>query len=179
MAGIHPLGDRAKAVAQARGIVVEIDEGAARPLFDPHRHEIDFGALENAFIEQLAGENKGVLALAVVAPAMERADEAFLAAVARAMRQPHAAVTAGILERFHPVLGVDHDHRVLEDIIQRIVAHLGDFFQAAGHLPDMRPELLLLQFEECGIVIADRWDQLGIGDPVGDCARAWLRCLGS
>ena len=54
--------------------------------------------LEQLVVEDVRAEDEGVLAFRVPAPAVERADEAVLGAVALAVRQLHAAVAAGVVD---------------------------------------------------------------------------------
>ena len=61
------------------------------------------------------------------------------------------------------LVDADDDHGLVEDLVDDEVAGLLDLLQAAGHLPDVRPELLLLEAVELRVVIAARVD------PVGPC----------
>ena len=168
IAGIETVSHRTKAFDQRRRAVVEINECAARPEFHAAGLEIDFGPVEQLFIEHLLAKYESVLALGVPAPAVERADKAGCLAIAWACGKPNTAVAAGIMECLYTGFGVDHDNGLFEYRILHIVPDLGDFFETAGHLPDMRPQLFLLQFKEGRIKITLRRDKLRIGDPVGN-----------
>ncbi len=166
-ARVKLVHDRAEAFQQRGGAVVEIDESAAAPGLDPAGFQRDPGRIELVLAEDLAPENKAVGPVEIVAPAVERADEARPGAIAAALDQPHAAVTADVVEGPDTVFRANDDNGLFEHAVFGIVADLGNFLQPAGHLPDMRPELLLFEREEARIVIAPGRNQFGIGHPVG------------
>src|SRR5204862_5556377 len=98
----------------------------------------------------LALGDAGVLAVEVVAPSVEAADE--LPAVAagvpgarRGVDQAAAPVRADVVVR--PDLlgaGADHDEGVVHDLVGQVVADLRDLLHPAGLLPDPGPQLVPL-----------------------------------
>jgi hypothetical protein len=46
------------------------------------------------------------------------------------------------------------DHGLVKDVVDHEIAGLFDLLQPARHLPDVRPELLTLEFVELAVVIA-------------------------
>jgi hypothetical protein len=65
------------------------------------------------------------------------------------------------VERLDLVLRrADDDDRVVHDLVDVEVAHVRDVVQAAGVLPDLRPELLLLELGELGGDVSLRRDVL-------------------
>ena len=155
--------------AQRRGVVVEVDPGAAAPDLAPHRHEVDVAGLQVVLGERPRLRDDGVRAVGAVAPAVERAGEPALARAA-ALDDPDATVAAGVLEGPHPaVVGAHDDDRLVEDLVLDEVAGARDLLEPAGHLPDPGPELLGLQREEVGVEVAL------LGDPVRDLHRVGHR----
>ena len=163
VARVHPVRHRAEAVAQGLGIVVEVDEGAARPFLAAHRHKVDLGMGEQFFGEDLPAVNESVFALCIPSPAVEWANQAVLGAVARAVGEPYAAMAAGVEEGLHAVFAAHDDHRLVEDGIFHIVADVWNFLEPGGHLPYLRPQPLLFELEERLVIIARGRDQLRIG----------------
>ena len=64
--------------------------------------------------------------------------------MAAARGQPLAAVPADIVmgDDF-AILGAHNDDRFVEDVVGVKIARIGDFFLAAGKLPDFAPQLVL------------------------------------
>ena len=165
---VVPGGERLDAVAQRRGVVVEVDPRAAAPELAPHRREGEIVGAQIVFVELLGAQHEGVLAVETPAPAVERADEA--ASRPAALHQLHAAVAAGV------VVGADgggvdahHDDGLVEDLVLDEVAGFGDLLEPARHLPDARPEQLGLQRVELRVVVPL------LGDPVHGLDRPWHR----
>jgi hypothetical protein len=164
VARIHAVGDGAETFAQAWRIGVEVDESAACPVFGANRGQIDLRAFKQIVAEDFASEDVRAFAFGIPAPAVERANKPGRAAMPGPLGQPHTAVTAGILEALYAVFRVNHQHRMFQQIVNRIIADLRNFLQPASHLPDMRPQMRLFEFKKFWIVIALRRNQLGIGD---------------
>ena len=165
VAGIEPVCHRPQALAQAGGVVVEVDKCATCPEIDAARDEVDFRLVEQFGAEHLLAENERVFTLGVPAPAVERTNKSCGLAIAWSRGKAHAAVAAGIVEGLYAVPGVDDDDRFVEDGVLDIIAKLRDFLQAAGHLPHVRPDFFIFQREKGGVIIAFGRDQFGIGDP--------------
>ena len=75
--------------------------------------------------------------------------------VPRAVGDLHAAVAARVLEGGDAaVLGAHHDDRLVEDRVLDVVVRPGDLLEPARHLPGPRPQLIGLELEEVGVVVA-------------------------
>ena len=91
-------------------------------------------------------EDVDVLAFQIVGPAMEAADETLLRAARailarRRADQPAAAMRAHIVISLERIgRGAHDDDRVIADLVGDEAADLGNFFDAAGHLPHLRPQ---------------------------------------
>ena len=151
---LQSVEHRADGLAETGRSVVEVDEHAAQRLLGAARAQREIGLVELALAEHVAAIDEGVLAFAVPAPAVERADEPLRLAVAVPRSELDPAMAAGVVERLHPVLCAHHQHRFAEVGIFDPVADLGDLLEAAGHLPDVRPQVLDLGLVERRIVIA-------------------------
>ena len=78
---------------------------------------------------------------------MERADE--LLGIAGALGEQGAAVGADIVKGAHlAIRAAHHQDGIVDDVIDNVVARIGDLVLAGGDLPDLGPELFLLQFVE-------------------------------
>ena len=78
--------------------------------------------------------------------------------VRRPMQSCVAAVRAHVVERLHRAVTLAHDDdRLVADLVLDPVAGSRDLLQAARHLPDMRPQVLLLELEELAVEIALTW----------------------
>ena len=166
-----PVDQRTDAVADRRSVVVEVDPGRADRGLDAAGDEVDIVRIELALAEQLLAVHERVLAVHVEAPAVERADEARRPAVAvivaLAARDRHAAVAAGVVIRLDPAFArVDDDHRLADVLVLDPVARLGDLLEPAGHLPDVRPQVVELGLVEFRIIIAFHRDPLRIADRI-------------
>jgi hypothetical protein len=130
--------------------------------------------VELALVEQVTAVDEGVLALGVPAPAVERADEALRLgiAVAAGCNQRYPAVAAGVVIGADPVPGPGDDHRAPEVGIFDPVADVLDRLEPAGHLPHVRPQLLVLELVEILVVIALGRNLLRIGDLEGNVGHA-------
>src|SRR5262249_40403157 len=101
-----------------------------------------------------------VLAVEAVAPAVERADEAVVACPATC-DDSDAAVTARVLEGAHAhVVGAQHDHRLIEDLVLGVIAGIRALLEPARHLPRARPQQLGFELIEIRVEVAL------LGDPV-------------
>src|SRR5439155_6814419 len=103
------------------------------------------------------------------APAVEGTDELFHSA--GTFDEHRAAMRADIVKR--PDLlgaGADDDDRIIENVVHDIVAGLGDLLQAAGDLPDLRPEMLAFKLMEAPIEEIDLRHEV-VADLVGGKAR--------
>ena len=171
--GFEPVDQRPDAVAHRRRVVIEVDPGGADRDFDPARDQVEIGVLQLLFGKQLLAVDEFILAMHVEAPAVERADEARLLAVPVVRRAQftglghagdrHAAVTACVVIGLDAACaGVDDDDRLADVAVFDPVAFVGDLFEAAGHLPDVRPEVVQLHLVEFRIVIALCRDALRI-----------------
>ena len=158
------VSERLDALEQRRGVPVEVDEGAATPFLQPARLEVELGLIELLRAEDLAVEHESVLAIHVEAPAVERADEAGVFAIAVTAGELDAAMAARIVEGFHARFGADDDDRLVEDPVLDPVADLRNLFQPGRHLPHLRPEILALEVVERLVVITLRRNPFGIGD---------------
>jgi hypothetical protein len=95
---------------------------------------------------------------------VKRADEALRATIAVAVGQWHATVAASIVESSHALLGPYDDDGFVEDLVFGPIADTGDLLESAGHLPDMRPNALALEFVEPFIEVTSRTNALSIRD---------------
>ena len=82
----------------------------------------------------------------VPAEAVKRTDEA--GSVAGPVAKAAAPVAADVVVRPDAFGSAHHDDRVAADVIDPVVAHLGNLLLPAGHLPDPGPEALHLQVME-------------------------------
>jgi hypothetical protein len=65
--------------------------------------------------------------------------------------EPVPAVLAHVVERTDPTVHPAHgDDRLATDLVRDVVAGFGDLVDATGHLPDTRPQRLLLGTGELG-----------------------------
>jgi hypothetical protein len=131
-------------LAQGRGVRIHVDENPAAPRV--HRHSLEARTLVRertlpvGFVEL-----ERALAVQIVPPAVEAADEQLSAATCavttgRRIHQTSAAVGA------HVVIGLNrigrsahHDDRVIADVVREKVADIRDFLDAPGVLPHSRP----------------------------------------
>ena len=86
---------------------------------------------------------------------MKRADEA--RGVASPVAKAPAPVAADVVVRPDAVRGAHHDDRVAADVIDPVVAHLGNLLLPASHLPHAGPEPLHLQVVERLAGVAGHW----------------------
>src|SRR4030081_980094 len=73
-------------------------------------------------------------------------------------------MAAAVVEGLYARRGVHDDGRLVEYRVRDIVAYFGDLLLAACHLPDARPEVLLLELEERLVEVALLRDALGMRD---------------
>ena len=154
----------------------------AAPDFGAAGYEVDVLVVELPVAEQVLAVNQRAFAIHVPAPAVERTDEPGLGAVAvrlgmrcahgGAAGDRHAAVAAGIMEGLHAVCRAHDDDRLADVGIFDPVADFGDLFLAAGHLPDVGPEVLDFGLVEFLVVIALGRDPFGIVDRKWDGPQA-------
>ena len=163
--GVVDGRERLEAVAQRRGVVVEVDPRAPAPELAPDRHAgADPPGSRLCSSNSSGSQHEGVVSVDAPAPAVERADEG--APIPVAFHQLYAAMAAGVVVG-PDVLAVDadHDDRLVEDLVLDVVAGLGDLLESARHLPHPRPEQLVLQRVELRVVVPL------LGDPVGGLHR--------
>ncbi|MNN17945.1 hypothetical protein D3C81_1311440 [compost metagenome] len=81
--------------------------------------------------------------------------------MADTLGQRQAAVGAGIMVGLDAVLtGTYYDNRVIDDVVGVVVANLGNLFQSAGQLPDVRPQPLLFAAREGRVDIGVLWHEV-------------------
>jgi hypothetical protein len=136
----------AKIFLERNAVRIEVDEDEPAPgiAFDGGKGHLVEAHLAFPVLEI---GNVGAFALQVETPAVERTDEFPRAPLAR--REHSSAMRAGVVEGPDLVRRGSHDDdRILTDLIDELIAHLGDLLLPAGDLPDTRPEPLLLQRSE-------------------------------
>ena len=126
------------------------------PGLDPARDQGEVLGPTVGLVEQVGLVQEGVRPVEAVAPAVERADEAAPQHVAVALVDDlHTPVATGVVERPDGRLVDAHDDdRLAQDLVGDVVAGVGNLGQVAGHLPDPRPEQLVLHGVELGVVVA-------------------------
>jgi hypothetical protein len=176
---IEMAGRRFEIVTQGPAIGIHVDPDPATPGVDLDLAQP--GALlgQHAIPVLLVG-NVGAVAIEVVAPAVKAADE-LLALAAGAVRalgcvdELAAAVRADVVKGLDRVLCGTHDQdRVLADLVGDEVADVGDFLDAPGVLPDLRPQQIafgigVLARQEGLGGVGDRLAQVFDADVVGLC----------
>ena len=152
--GIEDGGERLDALAQGRGVVVEVDPCTPAPRLGPHRDEVEVFGLQVVLGEGLGLGDEGVRPVRAVAPPVERADESGLAP-APALGDPDPTMPAGVLEGSHAeVLGAHHDDRLVEELVLDEIVRLRDLLEPAGHLPDPGPQQFGLHLVEVRVEVA-------------------------
>ena len=147
--------------AQRRRVVVEIDECAAAPGLEAAFAQREVRAPQLVLREDVRRVDELALAVGAPLPPMERAGEALRGAAA-VLGEFHAAMTTVVVERLDGLcIDAHDDDRLVEDLVHDEVAGLFDLLQPAGHLPDVRPELLLLELVELAVVVPAGIDPVG------------------
>lgn len=155
----------AEELLQRLGLRVHRDPHPAAPGIQLELRQRSAFGVERA-LPVLLVEYEGVLALEVVSPAVERADE--VAAVAR-----HAVHTVGSVDQLPAAVRADiavgaqgiaprtfgnahDDDRFIADVVREEIAQVGDHLEPLGHLPDLRPQQVLF-----GLCVITREECLG------------------
>ena len=156
---------RPQRFAQTWRSIIMVDESTATPGFHPASAQRNILRIKLTRIEQVLAVNEGILPVSIPAPAVERTDEPLALAIAVAIvgNQRNPAVAAGVVIGFHAILGPHDDDRLAKVGILDPVPHFGDLLKPAGHLPDMRPQMIDFGLIEFRIKIAPRIDPLRIG----------------
>src|SRR4029079_10238696 len=104
--------------------------------------------------EPVDAVHERVGAVDVPPPAVERARDLSAGRASHAVAQLRPAVRADVVERLDGVVTLpDHDDRLAADLVLHPVARSRDLLQAARHLPDPGPQVLLLEFVELAVVV--------------------------
>src|SRR5262249_22097042 len=94
------------------------------------------------------------LAVEIVGPAMEGADDGGLAMAALCLHHPRAAMAADIVKAaHHAILAADGEGALPHHIEGHVVARLGDVADMADELPAAPEQLLLFDLQELGVEI--------------------------
>ena len=165
---VDQRGDRLEEFAQRAGVRIHVDPDPATPGIDLHRGKAGAAGVKRALPVFLVGDIGG-LAIEPEGPGVVVAAEFQLAApggmgagVLRDRLRPAAgvvanqapaAVRADVVEGLQAGRRVAHDQdRIVADVVGDVVTHLLQFLDAAGLLPDLRPQTFRLRF---GIFAAD------------------------
>ena len=174
--GFKPFRHRAEAVAHGRGIVIVVDPDHAAEHLGAAGAQLQVFDVKLAFGEQVLAVNVGIVAVHVPAPAVERADEARLGAVARGefavAGQRHATVAAGVVEGLHAIGGAHDNDGVADIVVFHPVTGFGDLLKPGGHLPDVRPDMVQFRLVEIGVIVTLGRDPFGIVDGKRHVAKA-------
>ena len=142
------LGQHAEVLLERRchqlgSAVVEVDEHESAPqsgadLRQPEFVGVDVGEVPLAReVDELAVERPR--------PSVERAAQFRAVADRRRRLELRAAVQTRVVERLDAAVGTTHDHRgSIADVVDVVVAGLGDVLLAARPLPGARPHVVVL-----------------------------------
>ncbi|MNZ92185.1 hypothetical protein D3C78_1112000 [compost metagenome] len=148
------LGKDVQMLGQRCGIWVEVDEDEAAPGLDLELRQAE--ALILHVREVPATGHVGQLAFQRPGEAVERAAQLLRTTAGAGGLQLGAAVQAGIgIGLDAAILGAHHQHGLLDDLIDVVVARFRDVFYTAGPLPNAAPQLFLLESEKVagGVVL--------------------------
>ena len=90
-----------------------------------------------------------IVALQVPAPAMERTNDAIVFKAAAPFRERRAPMrTEVVISLDRGFVGTHHHHRLIADVVRRVIADLGNFVESRGCLPDLLPQLFVFEARE-------------------------------
>ena len=137
--GLEMRGQDFEVAFQPLAIGVEIDEDETAPHADLGFGQAPFRPVD---LREIPRRRQFVqLALQAPGKAMERAAELVHAAALRAQRG--AAMEAGVhIGADFGGAGADHDQRIVDDLVEHMVADVGDLLDATSQLPGLAPDLI-------------------------------------
>src|SRR5579875_64534 len=155
-----------KGFSQGRCRAIHIDPYTATPGLNQALSQPEILGAETLGCELLFMEHEGAGPVQVPAPTVEGADDLASPEAATVDGKLGGTVSAGVLERLHRAVSLtDDEDGLIDDLVFHEIPRVGDLFQAAGHLPDVRPELLFLEFVKGAVEITLPRERYFAGDP--------------
>ena len=156
---LEPLAHRSDELIERLRILGQVDPHESGEDDGVHFLERHVAVLELPVAKLLTLEHEMIVALQIPAPAMERTDDAAILECAAALSQRGAAMrTEVVIGLDRGFVGAHQQHRLVADVVGRVIADLRNFIEPCSGLPHPTPQLFVLETREVRIDIASGAD---------------------